>query len=60
MMAFGEVISAIASKVDLKKTMKGFAAFLVVFSIIGFLILPPIIKSVLLKQLFDRAEHAPA
>ncbi len=54
MVAFGEVISAIASKLDLKKTVKGFAAFLVVFSIIGFLILPPIIKSVLLKQLSEK------
>ena len=53
-MVSGTAIKAITSRLNLKKTLKGIAVFLVVFSIIGFLILPPIVKSVLLKQLSEK------
>ncbi len=36
------------------KYLKGLGIFLVVFSLVGFLILPPIVKSVLLKQLSEK------
>ncbi|MBI5846699.1 MAG: DUF748 domain-containing protein [Nitrospirae bacterium] len=49
-----QAINAMTSRLNQKKTVKGIAVFLVVFSIAGFLILPPIVKSVLLKQLSEK------
>lgn len=41
----------------LRKYLKLLAAFLVIFSITGFLLLPPIVKSVLLKQLSQKLQR---
>jgi len=48
-----KIVEAIAARFNTGKILKRTAIFLVVFSIIGFLVLPPIIKSVLLKKLSE-------
>ena len=52
-----ELARKIRSRLALKKILKTTLIFLVVFSITGFLILPPIVKSVALKQLSERLKR---
>jgi len=48
-----KVVEAVAARVNTRKILKQTGVFLAVFSIIGFLVFPPIIKSVLLKKLSE-------
>jgi len=48
-----KMIEEIKARPRLKKLLRGGQVFLVFFSVIGFLILPPVVKSVALKQLSE-------
>ena len=52
-------LKALAGKPFLKRYVLWFAIALAVFTVVGFLILPPIVKSVLVKQLSEKL-HRPA
>ncbi|NJD56567.1 MAG: DUF748 domain-containing protein [Nitrospirae bacterium] len=52
-----KIVETIAARVNMRKVLKRAAIFLVVFSIVGFLVLPPIIKSVLLKKLSETLQR---
>ena len=48
-----KIVETITRRVNIRKVLKRIAISLVLFSITGFLILPPIVKSVLLKRLSE-------
>ncbi len=48
-----KIVETITTRFNIRKILKRIAIFLMVFSIIGFLVLPLIIKSVLLKELSE-------
>ncbi len=52
-----KLIEKIRSRLNIRKALKGTAIFLIVFSLVGFLILPPVVKSVLLDKLSEQLKR---
>ena len=52
-----KVIEEIKIRPRLKKLLRGVLVFLVLFSVMGFLVLPPVVKAVALKQLSEKLKR---
>ena len=52
-----KMLEGIRSRPRLKRLVRGVLVFLVLFSAIGFLILPPVVKSVAMKQLSEKLKR---
>ncbi len=52
-----KIIEGIRTRPRLKRLLRGVLIFLVLFSVAGFFILPPIVKSVALKQLSEKLKR---
>ena len=59
-MAVPPKVKRIATTPAAKKTLMGIGIFLVVFSILGFLVAPPILKSILIKKLSENLHRSVA